>query len=298
MTTTSKPSNSACSAKAGLLAGLLLAASAALGQQSLVEQGRYLAIAGGCGSCHTQDGQPELSGGAALESPYGNFYAPNITPDPDTGIGGWSEAEFIRAFREGVSPAGEHYYPAFPYPAYTGMTDGDLKALKAYLDAVTPVKQQNREHELVWYANWRMPLAVWKWRYLETGPFQSDPGVSEQLNRGAYLVRHLGHCAECHTPRDELGGLDRSQNFAGNPDGPEDDVVPNITPHETGLPDWSESDIEFYLEIGMEPDGDFVSGSMGEVVENTGKLTAEDRQAIAAYIKSLPPLPTAAGAEH
>ncbi len=284
--------------RAGLLAGLLLAGGAVVAQQELVEQGRYLAIAGGCGSCHTEKGQPELSGGVALESPFGTFFAPNITSDPDAGIGGWSEADFIRAFRQGISPDGDHYYPAFPYTAYTGMTDGDLKALKAYLDTVPPVQRENRAHELVWYARWRAPLALWNWRYLTEGPFQPDPNLGEQLNRGAYLVRHLGHCAECHTPRDAFGGLDRSREFAGNPDGPEDDVVPNITPHESGLPEWSASDIEFYLEIGMEPDGDFVSGSMGDVVENTGKLTAEDRQAIAAYIKSLPPLPSAAGAEH
>jgi mono/diheme cytochrome c family protein len=280
------------------MAGLLLVAGSALAQQDLVERGRYLASAGGCGSCHTEKGQAELSGGGPLESPFGTFYAPNITSDPETGIGGWSEEDFIRAFREGVSPDGENYYPAFPYTAYTGMTDADLKALKAYLDTVPPVTRNRRPHELVWYADFRMPLTAWKWLYLETGPFKPDPQVSDQLNRGAYLVRHLAHCAECHTPRDQLGGLDPSRDFAGNPDGPEDDVVPNITSHETGLPDWAASDIEFYLEIGMEPDGDFVSGSMGEVVENTAKLTAEDRQAIAAYIKSLPPLPSAAGAEH
>jgi mono/diheme cytochrome c family protein len=276
------------------MAGLLLIASGAGAQQDLVERGRYLLSAGGCGSCHTEKGQPALSGGGALESPFGNFFAPNITSDPETGIGGWSEADFIRAFREGVSPEGENYYPAFPYTSYTGMTDADLKALKAYLDTVPPVKRDNRPHELVWYADFRLPLTVWKWRYLEPGPFKPDPAVSEQLNRGAYLVRHLGHCAECHTPRDALGGLDRSRAFAGNPDGPESDVVPNITPHETGLPDWSASDIEYYLEIGMEPSGDFVGGSMGEVVENTSKLTAQDRQAIAAYIKALPPLPSSA----
>jgi mono/diheme cytochrome c family protein len=298
MTTTSRPTKHHRGAKAGLAAGLLLLGSATAAQDDLVAQGAYLANAGGCGSCHSEDGQPELSGGAGLESPFGTFYAPNITPDPDTGIGGWSEAQFIRAFREGVSPDGAHYYPAFPYTAYTGMTDADLKALKAYLDSVPPVKRENRDHELVWYASFRLPLMVWKARYLEEGPFQPDANLSDELNRGAYLVRHLGHCAECHTPRDGLGGLDRTQDFAGNPDGPEDDIVPNITPHAEGLPDWSADDIAFYLEIGMEPDGDFVSGSMGEVVENTAKLTGEDREAIGAYIKSLPPLPTAAGADH
>ena len=297
MTTTSKRIKPQAYAKAGLLAGLLLCTVSASAQDDLVAQGEYLANAGGCGSCHSEEGQPEMSGGGPLESPFGTFYAPNITPDADTGIGGWSEAEFIRAFREGVSPGGSHYYPAFPYTAYTGMTDADLKALKAYLDAMPAVKRENRDHELVWYASFRLPLMVWKSMYLEEGAFQPDPQVSDELNRGAYLVRHLGHCAECHTPRDGLGGLDTTQDFAGNPDGPEEDIVPNITPHETGLPDWSASDIAFYLEIGMEPDGDFVSGSMGEVVENTAKLTPEDREAIGAYIKSLPPLPTAAGVE-
>ena len=296
MTTTSKPNRTPFALQAGLLAGLFLAGGLALAQEDLVEQGRYLAIAGGCGSCHSEKGQAELSGGAALESPFGSFYAPNITSDEETGIGGWSEAEFIAAFRDGVSPSGKHYYPSFPYPAYTGMTDSDLKALKAYLDTVPAVKRENRPHELLWYARARAPLAVWKKRHFKRGPFQPDTNRSEQLNRGAYLVRHLGHCAECHTPRTRLGGLDQARDFAGNPDGPGDDIVPNITPHETGI-DWTASDIEFYLEIGMEPDGDFVGGSMSEVVDNTGKLTAQDRQAIAAYIKSLPPVPSAAKAE-
>lgn len=264
-----------------------------------LKRGRYLLHAGGCIACHTEKDAEDtafMAGGPALETPFGLFYAPNITPDKETGIGDWSDEDFIRAFREGLSPDDEHYYPVFPYTSYTGVRDEDLLALKAYLFSLAPIKRSNQEHELSWYVSFRFLLGPWKWLNFEPGVFAPDPKQSEVWNRGAYLVRHLGHCGECHTPRNWMGGLDDEQSLAGNPDGPEGDAVPNITPDkETGIGVWSIGDIEDFLEIGLLPDGDFAGGSMSEVIDvNTAQLDAADRKAIATYLKSLPPLPSAA----
>lgn len=253
-------------------------------------RGEYLVAAGGCVSCHTaEDGEP-LAGGRPLDSPFGVFYAPNITPDA-TGIAGWSDEDFIKAFRHGESPTGSNYFPAFPYPAYSGVTDEDLLDIKAYLDGLPAVDNPNRDHELDWFVT-RFGMNFWNWLYFEPGEFVADAERSEQWNRGAYLVRHLGHCSDCHTPRGALGGLQMALEMAGNADGPEGERVPNITPNEdSGIGEWSEDDIAFFLEIGMLPDGDFTGGSMGEVIEhNTSQLTPEDRAAIAHYLASLPPL--------
>lgn len=268
------------------LALFALAAPASSGDTT---QGEYLVAAGGCVSCHTaEDGEP-LAGGRALDSPFGVFYAPNITPHA-TGIGGWSDEDFIKAFRHGESPDGDNYFPAFPYPAYTGVTDDDLLAIKAYLDGLAPVDNPNREHELDWFVT-RLGMTFWNWLYFEPGEFVADEQQGEQWNRGAYLVRHLGHCSDCHTPRGALGGLQMELEMAGNADGPEGERVPNITPDEdSGIGKWSEDDIAFFLELGMLPDGDFTGGSMGDVIKhNTSRLTTEDREAIAHYLATLPP---------
>jgi len=259
----------------------------------VLARGEYLLYAGGCVSCHSHEDDPAqaLSGGRALDTPFGTFYAPNITPDLDAGIGAWSDEDFIRAFRYGVSPSGQHYYPAFPYTAYTGMTDADLLALKAYLFSLAPVDRPNREHELAWYVS-RPLLTGWKWLHFDSGVFKPDSTRLPQWNQGAYLVRHLGHCAECHTPRTWTGGLRQDRTMAGNPEGPEGEAVPNITPHPEGIGDWMEYDLVLMLELGMLPDGDFVGGSMTAVIDdNTSRLTEADRQAIAMYLLSLPPLP-------
>lgn len=261
-----------------------------------VQRGLYLLNAAGCVSCHTVENSGTegfLAGGRELDTPFGTFYTPNITPDKETGIGNWDDADFVRALRYGFSPAGEHYYPAFPYTSYAGMTRQDMLDLKAYLFTVPAINKPNKPHELVWYASWREPLRGWKWLNHSTAGFQPDPEQTEEWNRGAYLVNHLGHCGECHTPRGWTGAVDFDYHLAGNPDGPEGDVVPNITPdRETGLGKWSESDIDTFLEMGMLPDGDFVGASMTDVIdENTARLTPEDRQAIAVYLKSLAPLP-------
>lgn len=257
----------------------------------VIARGEYLLHAGGCISCHqaSEEKDAPLSGGRALDTPFGRFFAPNITPDVDTGIGGWSDEEFVAAFRHGRSPDGKNYYPAFPYPAYAGIHDDDLMALKAYLDSLEPIAQKNQSHELTWYVRWRAAVGVWNALNLTPGTFEADPGLSETVNRGAYLVKHLGHCGECHSPRNKLGAPVEAAFLTGNPDGPEGDVVPSITnDKETGIGKWTADDIAFFLEIGMEPDGDFAGASMSEVIDhNTGRLTPADRLAIAEYLKTV-----------
>lgn len=209
--------------------------------------GEYLTNAGGCVACHTvENGQP-MAGGRSLESPFGTFYTPNITPDNETGIGGWTDDEFVSAFQEGLSPEGEHYYPAFPYPSYSGMSRSDLLDIKAYLNSLQPVTAANREHDLVWYASSRMPLVLWKWLYFDDSRFATDSSQTEQWNRGAYLVRHLGHCGECHTPRSALGGTEASLELAGAPGFGEAKAAPNLTPHGDGLKDWRRADLDLFF---------------------------------------------------
>jgi len=277
-----------------LTAAGFLAAVAASAQDDIVERGSYLLYAGGCISCHTEDSDDAvpLAGGRALESPFGTFYSPNITPDADTGIGTWSDEQFVNAFWEGVSPEGEHYFPAFPYTSYAGVRREDLLAMKAYLFSLDPVSKQSREHDLAWYMSTRLAAGAWKELNFDGARFVPDAQQDQQWNRGAYLVRHLGHCGECHTPRSSLGVLQAGLELAGNRLG--DETIANITQHRVdGIGRWSARDIEYFLDIGMLPDGDFAGSSMGDVIEySTSKLTREDRLAIAAYLKSVPPQET------
>jgi mono/diheme cytochrome c family protein len=269
---------------------LFLAAPLAAGE-GLIERGEYLIHAGGCITCHTEEADDAVpfAGGRALESPFGTFFVPNITPDKKTGIGGWSDEDFVQAFWNGVSPDGDHYFPAFPFTSYTGILRDDLLAMKAYLFSLEPVEKQNREHDLPFPMSSRTAAGAWKARYFDPTRFEADPARSDEWNRGAYLVRHLGHCGECHTPRTRLGALRDTHELHGNPDGPGDEEVPNITAdREDGIGSWSLGDIEYFLDIGMLPDGDFTGGSMAEVIDdNTSHLTREDRLAIASYLKSL-----------
>ena len=255
------------------------------------QRGEYLLHAGGCVGCHTDtknSGTP-LAGGRELKTPFGSFFGPNITPHPTAGIGRWSEAQFRRALREGVRPDGAHYFPAFPYTSFTGMTDADIGDLWAYLQTVPASAQPNREHELGFPFNIRLAMIGWKALFFTPGEFRPDPSKSPEINRGAYLVNALGHCGECHTPRNFAGGLDRSKFLAGGVlDG---GVVPNITPHpETGIGKWSPGDVADLLKMGMTPDGDFVGGEMAEVSKEMAKLTDDDVKAIVAYLRSLPPI--------
>jgi mono/diheme cytochrome c family protein len=246
--------------------------------------------AGGCASCHAtpeQDDKSKLGGGLGLKSSFGTFFVPNISPDPDHGIGKWNEAQFVTALVKGTSPEGSHYYPAFPYTSFQRMTVDDLRDLFAYLKTLPAVQDTVQQHDLPIHFKIRRTLGIWKLLFLDGEPFRPDPTKSAQWNRGAYLVNGPGHCAECHSPRNFLGGIVTRQRFAGGPDPEAKDWVPNIT--QKGIGDWSEKDIATMLETGDTPD-DRVAGLMAEVVRNTAQLSPEDRMAIAIYIKSLPPV--------
>jgi mono/diheme cytochrome c family protein len=274
-----------------IFSGVLLLAHSGLQANEQIARGKYLINAGGCISCHTvEDGGDDdfLAGGRVLESPFGNFYAPNITPHPKHGIGNWSDEDFIRAFRDGVSPGGEHYYPAFPYTSFTGITDMDLLAMKAYLFSLPKIDRSNKAHDLSWTARFRSSLWGWKKLYFEPGVFDYPDGDAV-LRRGAYLVRHLGHCGECHTPRGKLGGVDSSKELQGNKNGPEGNSVPGITSlAKSGIGKWADDDLSYFLETGMDPDGDFAGGSMTDVIDhNTSRLSEADRLAIVRYLRSL-----------
>jgi mono/diheme cytochrome c family protein len=261
------------------------------------EKGRYIFDAGGCLACHTDlknKGAP-LAGGPPLKTPFGTFYAPNITPDRTHGIGGWSDADFLRAMREGIAPDGRQLYPVFPYTSYTKATDEDLLDLKAYIFSLPASPTPSRPHDIGFPFSIRLTLLPWKWMNFMPGRFQPDPARDAAWNRGAYLVQALAHCGECHTSRNRLGGLDRDRWLAGAPMPTSDLVAPNLTPDRSGLADWSPGDIAFALETGSLPEGGSFGGEMNEVVVNsTSKLTAADRSAIATYLKGLPPLPSAA----
>jgi mono/diheme cytochrome c family protein len=260
------------------------------------ERGAYVFSMGGCTACHTDvknDG-PLMAGGPPMATPFGSFYPSNLTPDPDTGIGGWTTGEFVQAMTKGVSPEGYDYYPAFPYTSYANMTRQDLVDLKAYLDTLEPVANPVPAHELSFPFNIRVLLKPWKAMFFHANGIAADPSQSESWNRGAYLVNGPGHCGECHSPRNALGAVDGARALAGNRVGPDGKPVPNITPHEDGIGGWSPSDVTFALQTGILPDGDALGGAMGDVIrDNTGKLSAEDRAAIAEYLLSLEPLPDA-----
>jgi mono/diheme cytochrome c family protein len=271
-----------------LLLGTSMAPALAQGD---AKRGEYLAQAGGCLGCHTdtRKGATPYAGGRELKTPFGTFYGPNITPHPQAGIGRWSEADFVRAMRHGRRPDGANYFPAFPYPSFTGITDNDLRDLWAYLRSLAPSSQASREHDLGFFYRWRFLVTFWKWFFFTPGPFVNAPGVSEIINRGAYLVQALGHCGECHTPRNFLGGPKRGRYLAGGK-GPEGKDVSNLTP--TGLKKWGDRELADFLTTGLTPDGDVPAEAMGEVITNTtSKLTAQDLAAMIAYLRALQPLP-------
>jgi mono/diheme cytochrome c family protein len=274
-------------------AGLLLLASGwvAYAQQGDAQRGQYLSKAAGCVGCHTEDrdnAQP-YAGGRALKTPFGTFYGPNITPHPQAGIGRWSEQDFVRALREGRRPDGAHYFPAFPYPSFTRINDQDLRDLWAYLRTLPPSSRVSEPHDLKFPFGWRWLVWVWKLLFFSPGPFTPDPQASAVVNRGSYLVNALGHCGECHTPRNFLGGMKRSRHLAGAKLG-EGTSAPNLTP--ARLKKKSDAEVKDFLQTGMTPDGDVAAESMAEVVRNTtSQLTPADLDAVVAYLRSVPPLP-------
>jgi mono/diheme cytochrome c family protein len=271
-------------------------AVAALGPGDPVK-GERMFWAGGCASCHARPksqgaAQFELVGGVELKTPFGVFVAPNISQDVEDGIGGWSEADFANAMLKGVSPSGKHYYPAFPYPSYARMQPADVADLYAFMKTLPAISGKAPDHELSFPLNIRRGIGLWKLLYVDSTPVIAlGEAASEPERLGRYLVEGPGHCGECHSPRGFIGGTDVSRWLAGAVAAEGEGVVPNITSGEGGIGSWSQTDIAGYLETGFTPDFDSVGGSMVEVQKNMAKLTADDRQAIAAYLKAVPPHP-------
>jgi mono/diheme cytochrome c family protein len=262
-----------------------------------VGNGKTMFDAGGCASCHaTPNNDPKkvdptrLGGGLALRSPFGTFFVPNISPDAVDGIGAWSEADFVTALWKGTSRRGRHLFPAFPYTSYQHMELTDVRDLFAYLKTLPPVSGRSRRHDLAFPFSVRRLVGLWKLLFLHGGPFVPDPTKPAQINRGAYLVNGPGHCAECHSPRNFLGAIVESQRFAGGPTPDRKSWVPNITP--AGLqhqdPPWAQKDIASFLADGMTPSGDYAGGAMVDVIRNLAQIDAADRDAVAAYVYSLP----------
>jgi mono/diheme cytochrome c family protein len=256
-------------------------------------KGKLIFAAGDCSSCHASPGQPDrlrLGGGLALASPYGTFRAPNISPDPRDGIGGWKTGDLANALLRGVSPNGSHYYPVFPYSSYAHMNPGDVIDLMAYLRTLPPVRGRVPPHDINLLFGVRRFVGFWKFLYFDAAPLKPNTRQDEKWNRGRYLVESLGHCAECHSSRDLFGGIKAKTRFAGGVDPEGTGYYPNITP--TRIGNWSEGDIAETLTTGNTPNHGRVGSSMSDVVTNTAMLPDDDRAAMAAYIKSLPARPT------
>ncbi len=255
----------------------------------LLARGEYVLRISGCSHCHTVENGEHLAGGRPLVTDFGTFYTPNITSHKTAGIGAWSADDFRRALHQGVSPNGSDYFPSFPYTSYTRILTEDVRALQAHILSLPASGQPNREHELAWFLRWRFAAQVWKWLFFNAGEFQQQSARSAQWNRGAYLAEAMGHCGECHTPRNLMGALRDDLAYAGNAQGPEDELVPNITPHEdTGIGDWSRVDLLEFLKFGELPDGEYAAGSMDPVIEGLRHLTADDREALTDYLRALP----------
>jgi mono/diheme cytochrome c family protein len=260
--------------------------------QDAVQRGEYLVRAGGCVSCHTVPGGTPFAGGRALATPFGTFYSPNITPDQETGIGQWTDAQFLQALRQGRRPDGASYFPVFPYPSFTNIGDADALAIKAYLFSLSPVRHANRAHDVAFPFSWRFLQTGWRLLFFREGPFRADPSHDATYNRGAYLVTALAHCGECHTPRNMLGAVKPGLALAGTPDGPDHQAVPNITPDRaTGIGDWESDDIVTLLKTGHTPEHSTVKGAMREAVQDGLRFLADaDLQAIATYLRGQAPV--------
>ncbi len=251
--------------------------------------GEQVFIAGGCASCHgapdaTRKTRLELTGGLSFVSDFGTFYAPNISPDPANGIGNWTALDLASAMRNGTSPDGQHYFPVFPYNSYAQTTFQDIVSLFAYLQTLPAMPNSNRPHDLKFPFNIRASLGGWKLLF-QRRDWMLETVDTPQLIRGRYLVETLSHCAECHTARNVLGGLDRSKWLAGAPNPTGRGTIPNITAAKLT---WSDADVLNYFKTGFTPDFDTVGGLMAEVVENLAQLPDDDLLAIIAYLRAIP----------
>ncbi|TKB12887.1 MAG: c-type cytochrome [Mesorhizobium sp.] len=289
---------------AGAVAGWVLAAPVRLDDATVAQlgsgdaaRGQRIFNAGGCTSCHAKPGSKgdarlELAGGLELKMPFGTFVPPNISQDAKDGIGAWSEQDFANAMLRGVSPSGENFYPAFPYASYARMKPADIADLYAFMKTLPAVAGKAPGHKLAFPFNIRRGIGLWKRLYLSPEPVIALPdGTPDKVLAGRYLVEGPGHCGECHSPRDFAGGVKKAEWLAGAVAAEGSGVVPNITPDGNSIKSWSEADIANYLETGFTPDFDSVGGAMVEVQRNMAQLTADDRAAIAAYLKAVPPHP-------
>ncbi|MDX8524578.1 cytochrome c [Mesorhizobium sp. MSK_1335] len=289
---------------AGAVAGWVLSAPVRLDAGTLAQlgpgdatRGKRIFFAGGCTSCHAKPGSQgdarlQLTGGLELKTPFGTFVPPNISQDQKDGIGAWSEEDFANAMLKGVSPSGEHFYPAFPYASYARMKPADVADLYAFMKTLPAVAGKAPDHKLSFPFTIRRGIGLWKRLYLSPEPVIAvSDGTPHKVLAGRYLVEGPGHCGECHTPRDFAGGVKKSEWLAGAVAAEGSGIVPNVTPGGRGTKDWSEADIANYLETGFTPEFDSVGGAMVDVQRNMAQLTADDRAAIAAYLKAVPPHP-------
>jgi len=274
---------------AALLAAALALAAHANAQQTSVQRGEYLARAGDCVSCHTAAGGAPFAGGLRLDTPFGYMLAPNITPDPETGIGRWTRDDFHRALHDGVNKRGQDMYPTMPYDFYTRATREDVDALYAYMQTVRPVRNKVTVNHLYFPFDQRWSMAAWRELYFTEGAYKPDATKSAAWNRGAYLVEGFGHCSDCHSPRNLLGGIEKSRDFNGAViDGWFAlDLTSDIA---TGLGAWSADEIATYLKTGSYKGKTTTLGPMAEVVRNSlSHLTDADLKSMAEYLKSIPP---------
>jgi mono/diheme cytochrome c family protein len=276
-----------------ILAGLFLCTAFGFDQgraepsSATIARGKALTEAGDCASCHTTDPAKPFAGGKRIDTPFGAIYSPNLTPDRETGLGGWSDEDFVRALRFGVAPDGSRYYPAFPYPNFTKLIRDDVLAIRAYLATLAPVRNAPLAPQLRWPLNHRVLMRGWNFLFFRPGIFEPDQNKSAEWNRGGYLVEGLGHCGACHTPKNLFGADKRGQKFTGGAiDGW---FAPRLDGAErSGLKSWSVEDIAEYLQSGRNGKS-HADGLMAEVVVNsTSKMSDADARAIAVYLKDLP----------
>jgi mono/diheme cytochrome c family protein len=267
-------------------------------QKETIERGAYLARAGNCIACHTERGGSPFAGGRAIDTPFGTIYTSNITPDRGSGIGSWSRGDFWRALHNGRSQDGHLLYPAFPYPNYTSTTRADADAIYDYLRTVPSATRQNTPHQLRWPYSTQAALAVWRALYFTPGAHEEDRAQSAEWNRGAYLVRSLGHCSACHAPRNALGATSDMMDLSGGLIPMQNWYAPSLaSPQEAGVADWDAAQIMSLLKSGVAPRGT-VLGPMAEVVlQSTQYLSDADLRAMAVFLKSVPQTPVAAPAE-
>ena len=258
------------------------------------QAGQLIFHASGCSSCHARPGAKgddklALAGGHRFATEFGTFIAPNISSDPAVGIGAWTLGDFANALMRGVSPDGSHYYPAFPFTSYARMAPKDVADLFAYMKTLPAVAEASVPHEVGFPFNIRRGLGLWKLLFLKEGPVVTlAADAPDAVKRGQYLVEGPGHCGECHTPRNPIGGLELASWLDGAKAAEGDGKVPAISQSTDGIAGWSAKDIAYYLESGFTPEFDSVGGSMVAVQENMAKLPASEREAIAAYLKALP----------